>query len=97
MKSGALDYILKPFRLSAILPAVARALEVRRLRLENIQLRETVGIYELCNAISFTLDRQVLLNKVVDAAMQQCEAEEASILVVFGRDVLLLDRYAGLT
>ncbi|HEY3789916.1 MAG TPA: PAS domain S-box protein, partial [Urbifossiella sp.] len=81
MKSGALDYVLKPFKLNAILPALARALEVRRLRQENIQLRETVGIYELCNAISFTLDHSTLLNKIVDAALQQCAAEEASVML----------------
>jgi|SRR5579883_670101 len=80
-KMGALDYVLKPFTISVILPVLARALETRRLRLENIQLRETVGIYELCNAIAFTLDHQTLLNKIADAAMQQCEAEEASIML----------------
>ena len=35
MKQGALDYILKPFKLSTLLPVLARALAVRRLRLEN--------------------------------------------------------------
>src|SRR5258708_2618960 len=31
MKAGALDYILKPFKLSTILPVLSRALSVRRL------------------------------------------------------------------
>jgi signal transduction histidine kinase len=35
MKSGALDYVLKPFKLNAVLPVLARALELRRLRLRN--------------------------------------------------------------
>jgi len=35
MKSGALDYVLKPFKLSSVLPVLSRALEVRRLRLRN--------------------------------------------------------------
>jgi YesN/AraC family two-component response regulator len=35
MKGGALDYILKPFKLSVIVPVLARALTVRRLRMEN--------------------------------------------------------------
>jgi DNA-binding NtrC family response regulator len=39
MKSGAFDYILKPFRLQHILPVLERAMEVRRLRLENQRLR----------------------------------------------------------
>ena len=42
MKSGALDYILKPFKLSAILPVLDRALAVRRLRLENAILARRV-------------------------------------------------------
>src|SRR5229473_2780310 len=35
MKAGALDYILKPFKLAAILPVLSRAIAVRRLRREN--------------------------------------------------------------
>jgi hypothetical protein len=42
MKSGALDYILKPFKLKAILPVLERALAVRRLRLENAMLERRV-------------------------------------------------------
>jgi signal transduction histidine kinase len=43
MKSGALDYILKPFNLTTILPIVSRALTVRRLRLENAALLQRVA------------------------------------------------------
>src|SRR5262249_8181643 len=39
MKSGAFDYILKPFRLQQVLPTLDRAMEVRRLRVENVRLR----------------------------------------------------------
>ena len=38
MRSGALDYILKPFKLSAILPVLSRGLLMRRLRRENAEL-----------------------------------------------------------
>ena len=40
MQDGALDYILKPFRLTNVLSVVARALDVRRLRVENVAMRE---------------------------------------------------------
>jgi hypothetical protein len=40
MKGGALDYILKPFKLNVILPVIARALDVQRLRRENAELQE---------------------------------------------------------
>jgi PAS domain S-box-containing protein len=81
MKLGAFDYILKPFKINVLLPTLSRALQVRRLRMENVQLRETVAIYGLSQAIAFTLDRETLLHKVADAALQQCEADEASILL----------------
>jgi signal transduction histidine kinase len=40
MKMGALDYVLKPFKLSAIVPVLARALETRQLRMENATLAQ---------------------------------------------------------
>jgi hypothetical protein len=53
MKAGALDYVLKPFRLSVILPVLARALNVRRMRIEIAQLqqrlREHVSELEAAN------------------------------------------------
>jgi len=42
LKAGALDYVLKPFKLNHILGALARALKMRALRLENIQLEQRV-------------------------------------------------------
>ena len=39
MKSGALDYVLKPFKLRLLLPVLERALGIRRLRLENEALQ----------------------------------------------------------
>jgi len=43
MKSGAFDYVLKPFKLQTMLPVLERAMEVRRLKLENVRLRQYVG------------------------------------------------------
>lgn len=42
MRAGALDYILKPFKLSMVLPVLARALTIRKLRLENAALERRV-------------------------------------------------------
>lgn len=47
MKAGALDYVLKPLKLSVLLPVLARAVGVRRLRMENLELRDTLAIHEL--------------------------------------------------
>jgi two-component system sensor histidine kinase/response regulator len=42
MKAGALDYILKPSKLSVMLPVLSRALTVQRLRRENGALQRRV-------------------------------------------------------
>lgn len=81
IKHGAFDYVEKPLAMRDLLPTLARALEVRQLRRENLQLRETLGIYELSVTIGFTLDLDTILDKVMDAALLQCEANEVSILL----------------
>ena len=89
MKSGAFDYILKPFKLNALLPVLTRAMGVRRLRHENIQLREAVAVCELNQAVSSLLDPDEILNRVVDTALSQYHAEEASILVPDGNELVV--------
>lgn len=42
MQAGALDYIVKPFRLNHMLPVISRALETRRLRRLNRELEQRV-------------------------------------------------------
>lgn len=81
LRGGALDYVLKPFRLNNLLPVLTRALETRRLRTENIQLREAVSIYELSRAITQGLAQDQVLERTVAAAAQQSEAEAVCILV----------------
>lgn len=53
MRSGAHDYILKPFKMGAILPALERGLALRRLRVKNAlleeQLREHAAELEATN------------------------------------------------
>ena len=82
MQAGALDYVLKPLKMSAILPVLSRAVGVRRLRLENLELRNTVAIHELNQAIAHTLDPNVLLDKIADAALAQFEADEVSVMLL---------------
>jgi signal transduction histidine kinase len=40
MRNGALDYILKPFRLNVVLPVLVRAQDMLRLRRENAELQK---------------------------------------------------------
>ena len=80
-EAGALDFIMKPFRRAAILPVLARALAVRRLRLENIHLQQAVGIYELSMVIQLTLGFDVVLQKVADAAMGHTQVSGVSLII----------------
>ena len=43
MKSGASDFLLKPFSLDHLIAVVSKALEIRNLRDENRQLKEELG------------------------------------------------------
>ncbi|MFH1934050.1 MAG: PAS domain S-box protein [Pseudomonadota bacterium] len=81
MQKGAFDYILKPFKLKALMPLLSRAMEVRNLRMDNIQLKETVAIHELGKAVAFSTDLNAILNKVADATLQQYNADEVSIML----------------
>ncbi len=81
MQTGAFDYVLKPFRLQNLLPVLTRALNTRQLRIENLQLRETLAIHELTQTIAFTLDPQTVMSKLTEAALQQTEADEVSVLL----------------
>src|SRR5258708_2732165 len=70
MKAGASDYILKPFKLSFILPVLSRALTVRALRVENAELnrrvRERTEQFEAAN-------------KELEAANKELEAFSYSV------------------
>lgn len=47
MKQGALDYILKPFKLKDVLPVLNRAMSVRQLRIQNMELTENLRNHAL--------------------------------------------------
>ena len=49
--------------------------------MENIQLREAVGIYELSMAIAFSVDQEAILQRVADAVLQQNPTADVSILL----------------
>jgi PAS domain S-box-containing protein len=81
MKVGAFDYILKPLNLKDLLRLLSRAMEVRQLRLGDVKLRQGMAVQGLFEAISYLHDSSAILNKAADAALEQCEADEASVMV----------------
>jgi signal transduction histidine kinase len=89
MKKGALDYISKPFKLSVITTVLSRAIAVRRLRAENIQLKEIVAIHDLSRSIAGTLAAQPIMEKIIDAVFNLRDAEAVCVLRFDERQQLL--------
>ncbi len=80
MKVGAFDYVLKPFDLQTMLPILDRALEVRRLRTENVRLRQFV------ERLSFESPRYQLIGsgpamKRVVQLIEKVAPTDATVLV----------------
>lgn len=97
MKSGAFDYVLKPFKLSALLPTLERAADVGRLKRDNVHLRETIALrdefisvaaHELKTPITSLLGAVQLLIR-----QQEREATLAPDQIV--RSLQIVERQAG--
>jgi putative nucleotidyltransferase with HDIG domain len=68
MKSGAYDYILKPFKVDEVVHIVKRGLEKKRLEEENIQLKETISLYNASEAINSSLSLDDILHLLLETA-----------------------------
>jgi DNA-binding NtrC family response regulator len=69
MKSGAADFLQKPFSLDHLLAVVNKALEIRALRDENKKLREELGFrYEFDNIIGRSAAMQDIFATVARVA-----------------------------
>lgn len=101
MQGGALDYILKPFRLNAVLTVLARALDLQRLRRDNaamqererIRARELAAAYQDLESFSYTIshDLRAPLLFVKDFA-QRLEEHHAAQLDDEGRNLVHIIR-----
>jgi DNA-binding NtrC family response regulator len=80
LKSGAYDYLLKPFKLRDVLPTLRRGLEVRRLRTENVRLREYLAglTYE---SSRYTLVGSGLAMQKVTKLIEKVAPTDATVLV----------------
>lgn len=61
MKSGASDYLVKPVTPEALQHAVQRCLSTRALLAENMALRAHLKLFETCQRLAATLDRDRLV------------------------------------
>jgi DNA-binding NtrC family response regulator len=80
MKAGAFDYVLKPFRLQQILPVLDRAMEVRRLRVENVRLKRYLERLTYESARYRLVGNSPAMKKVV-AIIEKVAPTDATVLV----------------
>jgi DNA-binding NtrC family response regulator len=80
MKAGAFDYILKPFRIQQILPVLDRAMELRRLRLENIRLKRVIKELTFESPRYHIVGTSPVLKKVLQLVVKVA-ATDASVLI----------------
>ncbi len=101
MKSGALDYILKPFKLNTILAVIERALDTQRLRRENAALlqrerlhaEELAAAYRSLEAFSYSISHD--LRSPVLAMKGFIQLLEADCTPVLSEDSLDMIRTIG--
>src|SRR5436309_6155476 len=88
MKSGATDFLLKPFSLDHLTAVVQKALEMRALRDENRQLKEELGRrYEFDNIIGRSTAMQEIF-----AVIERVAPTRATVLLAgesgVGKDLI---------
>jgi len=94
---GARDYIIKPFAIEEMLSAVDHALTESRLRKERDNLTQAVFqvnqqlegrvqelrfLYGIGRSVTSLKDLEMVLNRIVEAAVYLTQAEEGSLMLV---------------
>ena len=80
MKSGASDYLVKPVAPETLQVAVHRSLATRALLAENEALRAHLQLFETCQRLTATLDREKLVPMALAALGAGCGNAAALLL-----------------
>ncbi|MEM6532201.1 MAG: HD domain-containing phosphohydrolase [Myxococcota bacterium] len=79
MKNGAFDYILKPFKPEDVVRLIRRALSELELQRENMALRETLGFYELSEALSSSMGLDQQLGMIAELVRTNLGADGVAV------------------
>ncbi len=83
LKNGASDYITKPLNEDELIHTVSRSMEKKKLLEENIEMRQSLKLFEVSRAVVATLEISKLYNITLDALLQIVPGE-AGIMVFLG-------------
>ncbi|MBU1221407.1 response regulator [Myxococcota bacterium] len=92
MKSGAFDYILKPFKMDEVLSVLDRSFERLRLQQENVNLKETLNLYRISETIAKSREVDSIFGTILDAT--EIETDADYILLYLGDRSM--DGFSGL-
>jgi DNA-binding response OmpR family regulator len=81
MKHGAFDYVLKPFKVDQVISLIQRGLENRRLKEENLRLKEIVSLYNMSEAISQSLHAELIHEITLDTIYSAIETDFVNLLL----------------
>jgi DNA-binding NtrC family response regulator len=95
LKSGARDYLLKPFNHEEFKHTVALCFEQRRLLNENYELKELLNLFQVGQNIANCIDMERLSAVVLDALANEVGAGRAIGLFNQKDDKLALKEFKG--
>src|SRR5574340_1157528 len=75
LKNGAFDYIRKPLNEDELIHTVTGCLEKKKLLEENIEMRQSLRLFEVSRTILSTIDISKLYTISLDAVMQIIPAD----------------------
>jgi len=97
IKSGAWDFVAKPFRIDELKQKIKNCLERRKLSSEVNELKEILTLYEISQAMTSTLGLKHLLDLILKLACQTLDADSGSIMLLDeNQKQLSVESYFGL-
>lgn len=81
LKQGVSGFVLKPFTPNELRQALQDALDRQRLERDYARLQALVPLYDVSRSLMTTVDVEVLLDQVVEIAVQETQANRASLML----------------
>ncbi len=82
LKTGAFDYLIKPFDMETLKNTIKRATDLVRLERENIRLSEIMSFYKISEAMGSEIDPDRLLKLIIETATREFNADFASLHLI---------------